>query len=230
MSFLPKVTLAAECDGKLLPGWGSINTIIGITAACYRSEKAQIPKSAGGSAGKSAGKKGTAGGTAGSSAVSLLFHRSGAALSTAPSGPPSSPLFPGTLPSTPPGTFGDLGFLTPVAGGRDSYSTLLSEIGRRGFRRVRFQTPSSVSFFGPHQVPGTELSDFLSAFFVCVCANSKANSPSFSRNSPSLPRNLASSLFRNSSLEAVFRPCPVLLNANWEEPSMDQCQCRGRHF
>ena len=30
------------------------------------------------------------------------------------------PFFPGTLPSTLPGTFGDLGFLSPVAGGLDS--------------------------------------------------------------------------------------------------------------
>ena len=48
---------------------------LGITAACYRTEKAQIPKSAAGSAGKSAGENGSAGETAGSSAVSLLFHR-----------------------------------------------------------------------------------------------------------------------------------------------------------
>ena len=33
--------------------------------------------------------------------------------------PPSSPLFPGTLPSTLRITFGDLGFLSPVAGGSD---------------------------------------------------------------------------------------------------------------
>ena len=32
---------------------------------------------------------------------------------------PSSPLFPGTLPSTLRITFGDLGFLSPVAGGSD---------------------------------------------------------------------------------------------------------------
>ena len=45
----------------------SCTSTLGITAACYRTENAQIPKSAAGSAGKSAGKKGTAGGTAGSS-------------------------------------------------------------------------------------------------------------------------------------------------------------------
>ena len=94
---------------------------IGIPGTCYRTEKAQIPKSAGESAGKSAGKKGTAGGTAGSSAVSLLFQRN-LPSSTAPGSPPSSPLFPGTLPSTLPGTFGDLGVLSPVAGRWDSNS------------------------------------------------------------------------------------------------------------
>ena len=60
-------------------------------------------------------KKGIAEETAGSSAgrpVYLEKQRNG----TAPSGPPSSPLFPGNLPSTLPGTFGDLGFLSPVAG------------------------------------------------------------------------------------------------------------------
>ena len=95
---------------------------IGIPATCYRTEKAQIPKSAGESAGKSAGEKRTAGGTAGSSADSLLFQKSRPP-STAPSSPPSSPLFPGTLPSTLPGTFGDLGFLRPVAGRWDSKPT-----------------------------------------------------------------------------------------------------------
>ena len=38
-------------------------------------------------------------------------------------------------------------------------------------------------FFGAHWVPGSELSEFLSAY--CLCVN--ANSPSFSQNSPSLP-------------------------------------------
>ena len=70
------------------------------------------------------------------------------------------------------------------------------------FRRVRFQTPSSVSFFAPHRAPGRELSEFLSAYYLCA----KANSPSFSQNSPSLPQNSVSSLFGNSTLETVLRP------------------------
>ena len=38
-------------------------------------------------------------------------------------------------------------------------------------------------FFGPHRVPGRELGEFLSAFYLCA----KANSPSFFQSSPSLP-------------------------------------------
>ena len=40
-------------------------------------------------------------------------------------------------------------------------------------------------FFGAHWVPGSELSEFLLAYYLCA----KANSPSFSQNSPSLPQN-----------------------------------------
>ena len=54
-------------------------------------------------------------------------------------------------------------------------------------------------------VSNTELSEFLSAYYLCA----KANSPSFSQNSPSLPRNSVSSLLRNSTLETVFRPFPI---------------------
>ena len=42
-----------------------------------------------------------------------------------------------------------------------------------------------MSFSWPHQVPGRELSEFLSAYYLWA----KANSPSFSQNSPSLPQN-----------------------------------------
>ena len=44
-------------------------------------------------------------------------------------------------------------------------------------------------FFGPHRVPGRELSEFLSAYYLCA----KANSPSFSQNSPSFSQNSPSS-------------------------------------
>ena len=197
----------------------------GIPATCYRTENAQTPKSAG----ESAGKKGTAG----SSAVSLLFQRDRPP-STAPSSPPSSPLFPGTLPSTLPDTFGGLGVLSPVAGRWDSNpsfgtkhatsadSALLRglsvlecsvlKIGNRPnirFRRVRFQTPSSVRFLAlDHRVPGRELSEFLSAYSLCA----KASSPSFRRIHWVYPKTQwgsVSSLLRNSTLETVFRLFPI---------------------
>ena len=98
-------------DSWGLPG---VTTILGITAACYRTEKAQILKSAGESAGKSAGKKGTAGGTAGSSRF-LWKSRETALL-------PAVPFFPALFPALLAALFGDLGFLSPVAGGRDSYT------------------------------------------------------------------------------------------------------------
>ena len=60
--------------------------------------------------------------------------------------------------------------------------------------------------FGAHWVPGSELSEFLSAYYLCV----NANSPSLSQNSPSLPQNSVSSLLRNSTLETVFHPFPIL--------------------
>ena len=70
-----------------------------------------------------------------------------------------------------------------------------------------------MSSFGAHRVPGSELSEFLSAYYLCA----KANSPSFSQNSPSLPQNSVSFLLRNSTLEIVFRcrflPCPHLMLA-----------------
>ena len=46
-------------------------------------------------------------------------------------------------------------------------------------------TELSEFFCCPHRVPGRELSEFLSAYYLC----DKANSPSFSQNSPSLPQN-----------------------------------------
>ena len=59
-------------------------------------------------------------------------------------------------------------------------------------------------FFGAHWVSGSELIEFLSAYDLCV----NANSASLSQNSASLPQNSVSSLLRNSTLETVFRPFP----------------------
>ena len=79
---------------------------LGITAACYRTEKAQIPKSAGGSAGKSARKKGTAGGTAGSSAAAPLFHTKQLLSALLPAVPPAVPFFLALFPALPPALLG----------------------------------------------------------------------------------------------------------------------------
>ena len=53
-------------------------------------------------------------------------------------------------------------------------------------------------FFGSHQVPGRELSELLSAYYLPA----KANSPSFSQNSASFGAELSE--FRTSTLETVF--------------------------
>ena len=80
-----------------------------------------------------------------------------------------------------------------------------SETGQIRFWRARFQTPNSVNFLAPHRVPGIELSEFpLGLLFVCKSGLTEF----FSHNSPSLPLNLVSPLFRNSTLETVFRPVP----------------------
>ena len=59
-------------------------------------------------------------------------------------------------------------------------------------------------FFGAHWAPGSELSEFLSASYLCAKSDRV-----FSQNSPSLPQNSVSSLLRNSALETVFRPFPT---------------------
>ena len=83
----------------------------------------------------------------------------------------------------------------------------LSGTGRIRFRGVRFQTPNSVSFFWLTELRGANsVSSSQPIIFLCA----KADSPSFSQNSPSLPQNSVSSLFRNSTLETVFRPFPIL--------------------
>ena len=73
------------------------------------------------------------------------------------------------------------------------YCCSLSETGRiRRFRRVESTASNRElgEFFGPHRAPGRELSEFRS-FKPMICVLS------FSQNSPSLPRNSVSSLFRN---------------------------------
>ena len=62
-----------------------------------------------------------------------------------------------------------------------------------------------IEFFGPHQLPGRELSELLSAYDCCGVANS----PSLSQNSPSVAQNSVSSLFRDSTLETQPHPFPI---------------------
>ena len=99
-----------------------------------------------------------------------------------------------------------------------------SEMGRIRFRRARFQTASTVSFLVLTEFGGRELSEFLSAYYLCA----KANSPSFWQNSPSLPQDSVSSRFRNSTLETVF--CPFTIGNNFivigTHPESGTLSCR----
>ena len=87
---LVRTKLALSKTGRFLSKAESLGVGVKIQVACYRTEEAQIPKSA----------RESPGVTAGSSAgrplwsLSLEKHRNG----TAPSSLPSSILFPGTLP------------------------------------------------------------------------------------------------------------------------------------
>ena len=78
---------------------------------------------------------------------------------------------------------------------------LLALVGN-GPNPVSESTVSSTElseFFGAHWVPGSKLSEFLSAYYLCA----STNSPSFSQNSPSLPQNSVR-LSEFSSPETVF--------------------------
>ena len=88
------------------------------------------------------------------------------------------------------------------------------QVGPVSFARLVGGGPNTVSestvsntelseFFRPHRLPGRS-SVSSSAYYMCA----KANSLSLSQNSPRLPKNSVSSLFRNSALERVFRPLP----------------------
>ena len=84
----------------------------------------------------------------------------------------------------------DLSFLGPS-----------SETGRMRFRRVRFQTRNSVSFFALTELRG-EISVSSSQPLFCA---PKRTRRVFLQNSPSLQLNSVSSVFRKSTLEIVFR-------------------------
>ena len=83
-----------------------------------------------------------------------------------------------------------------------SILTALSKAIPNGPNTVSESTVSTTELselFGPQRVPGRELSEFLSAYYLCA----KANSPSFLQNSTNLPPNSMCSLFRNRTLETV---------------------------
>ena len=86
-----------------------------------------------------------------------------------------------------------------------------------GFGERTVSNTKLSDFFAPHRVPGRELSEFLSAYYLC----GKANSPSFWRNSPSLLQNSVSefSLPKQNSRNNI----PLV--------SLKMCLCRGfGHF
>ena len=62
------------------------------------------------------------------------------------------------------------------------------------------------SIFGPLGKSGRELSEFLSVSFGV----SKSEPHQVFQNSPMLPQNSVSSLFRNSTLETAFDPFPIM--------------------
>ena len=76
----------------------------------------------------------------------------------------------------------------------------MSETGRIRFRRARIQALNSVSFFGPHRVPGRELSEFLSAYYL----RAKANSPSSRRTHRVCHRVLSSETELSKQYSARF--------------------------
>ena len=65
-----------------------------------------------------------------------------------------------------------------------------------GFGEHGFTHRTQWVFLGAHWVPGSELSEFLSAYYLCA----KTNSPRLPQNSPSLPQNSPSfsEISRNS--------------------------------
>ena len=103
-------------------------------------------------------------------------------------------------------------------------SNTFLQIGRGKVSESTASNTELSEFFGPHRAPGRELSEFLSAYYLCA----KGNSPNSPLNSPSLPQNSVSSLFRNSALETVFRPFPWVSNMVQERKSSPKSKFLGR--
>ena len=79
-----------------------------------------------------------------------------------------------------------------------------------GFAEYGFFNTELSEFFGFDRAPRRELSEFLSAYYLCAIANS----PSFFSRTHRVCRKTqwgsVSSLLQNSNLETVFRPFPTL--------------------
>ena len=102
----------------------------------------------------------------------------------------------------------------------------LQEIGN-GPNKVSESTVSNTELselFGPHRVPGRELSEFLSAYYFCVLYSELTEF--FSQNSPSLPQNSVSPLSRKSTLETVFHPYLQERGGKAAALSCDVTSCR----
>ena len=83
-------------------------------------------------------------------------------------------------------TLSDLKTCHPMRGTPWSTAwTKLIGTGRIRFRKKTVSNNELSEFSCPHRVPGRELSEFLSVYYMC----DKANSLSFSQNSPCLPQN-----------------------------------------
>ena len=102
--------------------------------------------------------------------------------------------------------------LSPIVGTRTAHMSKTkverkSETGRIRFRRVRFQTPSSVGFFALTEFWG-ENSVSSSQPIICVTKRTHRVFRRTHRVCPTTQWGSVSSLFRNSTLETVFRPFP----------------------
>ena len=81
---------------------------------------------------------------------------------------------------------------------------------RNGPNTVSESTVSNTElseFFGPHRVRGANSVSWAQPI---ICVPKRTHRVFFSQNSPSLPQNSVSSLFRNSTLETVVRPFPIV--------------------
>ena len=98
-----------------------------------------------------------------------------------------------------------------------------SETGRVRFRRARFRTPNSVSFFGPHQVPGGGNSVSSSQPSICVPKRSHRGFPRTHRVCCRSQWVLSSETVLSKQYSARFLNCSEKLQAAFaSKESADQ--------